>query len=145
MGASQVCTQDHTSLCVQLPTSADNVTLLAFAAERRPCSSQSIILATEPTAAVAAEWLDGRSDEQTHTHRQTDRHSTVSLTLFRIIAYYASSVDDDVTNNLLIKQTIKLYRATQCCRKHITFSGCRFSQIRTLRFYTSFFVYFVFI
>jgi len=29
-------------LCVQLPTTADNVTLLAGAAERRPCSSQSI-------------------------------------------------------------------------------------------------------
>ena len=67
------------ALCVQLPTSADNVTLLVFAAERRPCSSQLIILATEPTAAVAAEWLDGRSDEQTHTHTQTDRQTLDSF------------------------------------------------------------------
>ena len=33
---------DPKEVCVQLPTSADNVTLLAFAAERRPCSNRSI-------------------------------------------------------------------------------------------------------
>jgi len=32
----------HKQVGVQLPTSADNVTLLAVAAERRPCGNQSI-------------------------------------------------------------------------------------------------------
>jgi len=55
---------------VQLPTSAGNVTLLAFAAERRPCSN---LLAGGPTAAnppqrrVAA----GRWDGRTRTDRRT--------------------------------------------------------------------------
>ena len=56
--------------------SAHNVTMLAFAAERRPCSNHRYLLAAGSTAAnppqrrAAAEWWDGWTDRQ--TDRQTD-------------------------------------------------------------------------
>ena len=55
--------------CVQLPTSADNVTLLAFAAERRPCVQQSIDITSPPgpqqqTRGGGVRW-DGRTDRHT--------------------------------------------------------------------------------
>ena len=60
-------------VCVQLPTSADNVTLPASTAECWPCSNQSTyFLATGLTAAnllqwhVAAECCDRRTDRQTN-------------------------------------------------------------------------------
>ena len=62
----------------QLPTSAENVTLLAFAAERRPCSDQPISTAgrahsSKPAAPHAAVAVDRR-------HRRTDTWTdTVSL------------------------------------------------------------------
>jgi len=73
-------------VCVQLPTSADNVTLPAFAAVRRAAArlllgaGQQSIVHTGPTAAnpqlrnAAGEW-----------DRQTDRHRTVRWTLLRIL------------------------------------------------------------
>jgi len=70
----------------QLPTSADNVALPAFAAahravERRPCSSRSISPArrahsSKPVTAACG----GRQ-----TDRQTDRRPTVTETLFGIL------------------------------------------------------------
>jgi len=59
-------------VCVQLPTSADNVTLLAVVAERRPCSNRSISTAnrahsSKPAAAACGDRMVGcmRTDKQT--------------------------------------------------------------------------------
>ena len=60
----------HEQVCVQLPTPADNVTLLAFAAERRPRSNRSISPArrahgSKPAAAVCDGRLIRQTDGQT--------------------------------------------------------------------------------
>jgi len=58
-------------VCIQLPTSADNVALLAFAdaTEGRPCSKRSMSPARRANgskpAAVAAEWWDHQKDGRT--------------------------------------------------------------------------------
>jgi len=44
----------YEQVCVQLPTSVDNVTLLAIAAERQPCSSRSRPTAANPPPPTAA-------------------------------------------------------------------------------------------
>jgi len=70
-------------VCVQLPTSADNASLLASAAERRAaaaagsrcCRSVSPIrrpTAANPTAAAS------RGHQMGQTDRQTDGHHTVT-------------------------------------------------------------------
>jgi len=60
--------------CVQLPTSADNVTLLAFAAERRPCSNRPISPTRRAHSSKPAEAAcGGRMMEQTDG-RTTDRY-----------------------------------------------------------------------
>jgi len=61
---------------VQLPTSADNATLLAFVAQRRPCCNRSIFPGrrahrSKPTAAACGIRMMGRAD------RQTDGRSTL--------------------------------------------------------------------
>ena len=76
--------------CDQLPASADSVTLLAFAAERRPCSSRSISLgrrahSSKPVACSGVRQPNDGTDGQ--TDRETSERSTVSWT------YYASSVN----------------------------------------------------
>ena len=55
---------------VQLPTSADSVTLLAFAAERRPCSSRLISPARLPCRGVwrPNDGVGGRTDRRTPYH-----------------------------------------------------------------------------
>jgi len=55
---------------VQLPTPADNATLLAFAAGRRPCSNRSIsrgrrAQGSKPAAAACAGRMMGQTDRQT--------------------------------------------------------------------------------
>jgi len=80
-----------TSLSVQLPTSADSVTLLAFAAERQPCSSRSISPAhrahsSKPAAAACGGPIMGRMDRRTDARKF---HRPCS-------AYYASSVNNIV-------------------------------------------------
>ena len=64
---------------VQLPTSADNATLLALAVERRPCSNRSVSpgrLAHSSKPAAACGRMTGRTDGQTHyTKGQTDRRT----------------------------------------------------------------------
>ena len=65
------------SLCSASHTSADNVTLLAFAAERRPCSNRSIspgrlAQSSKPAAAACGSRMTGQTD------RRTDGRSTVS-------------------------------------------------------------------
>jgi len=74
-------------ICVQLPTSADNVTLLAVAAERRPCSDVSISPArrahsSKPAAVACGGQMMGQSNGQTDTR---PLHKPCC-------AYYASSV-----------------------------------------------------
>ena len=60
-----------TLVCVQLPTSADNVALLAFAdaTERRPCYKRSTSPArrahSSKPAVAAAEWRDHQKDRRT--------------------------------------------------------------------------------
>ena len=61
-------------VCVQLPTPADNVTLLASTAARRPCSNRLIspgrrTHSSKPAAAACAGRMMGRTD------RQTDRRT----------------------------------------------------------------------
>jgi len=55
---------------VQRPTPADNVTLLAFVAERRPCSDRSIVpgrraRSSKPAATARADRMMGRTNRQT--------------------------------------------------------------------------------
>jgi len=65
-------------VCVQLPTSVDNVALLAFAAERRATAIDRYLLPAVPAAAnppqrqAAVDRLDRQTD------RQTDGHCTVT-------------------------------------------------------------------
>ena len=80
---------------MQLPTSADNVTLLAFAVERRAAAAAAAVdryhLHTRPTASTC--WCGG---QQT---RQTD-----GRTPYRYIdsdAYYASNVNKSVVSVLV--------------------------------------------
>ena len=61
-------------VCVQLPTSADNVTLLAFTAARRPCSNRLIspgrrTHSSKPAAAACVGRMMGRTDRQTDARR----------------------------------------------------------------------------
>ena len=53
-------------VCVQLPTSADNVTLFIFAAKCQPCSSRLISPGrrahSSKPARVVCEWMDGQTD-----------------------------------------------------------------------------------
>jgi len=61
----------YVMLCVQLPTSADSVTLLTVAAEGRPCSNRSIsparraTAANPPHAAAAVNWWDRQAVRET--------------------------------------------------------------------------------
>ena len=59
---------------VQLPTSADNVTLLAVTAERRPCSNRSISPARRAHSSKPAAAACGR-----HGCRKTDRRTPDSF------------------------------------------------------------------
>jgi len=61
-------------VCVQPSTAPVNVTLLAFAAERRPCRAASIDIfwltaANPPYAAAAVYSCDGQTDGRTDGHR----------------------------------------------------------------------------
>ena len=62
-----ISTTENKEDYVQLPTSTDNVTLLAFAAERRPCSYRSISSgcrahSSKPAAAACGGRRMGRTD-----------------------------------------------------------------------------------
>jgi len=75
---------------VQLPTSADSVTLLAFAAERRPCSSRLISPARPPCRGVwrPNDGTDGRTDRRTPYHYidpTPPNMPAVPLTLLRLL------------------------------------------------------------
>jgi len=74
-------TRSETSY-VQLPTSADNVTLFAYAADCWPCSS---LAAGQLTAANPLRSAVRRPDDC--TDGQTDRRSTISLTLLRMLCF----------------------------------------------------------
>jgi len=66
------------NLCSASYVTADNVTLLAFAAERRRAAIDRYLLTAGPTAAnprVMGQ-TDGNMDEQ--TDRETDGHPTVT-------------------------------------------------------------------
>jgi len=76
------------TVCAQLPTSADNVTLLAVVAERQPCSNRSLspgrrAHSSKPAAAACGRRMRGRTDRLTDA-RQLHRPCS---------AYYASSVN----------------------------------------------------
>jgi len=56
-------------VCVQLITPADNVTLLAFATERQPCSNRSIsparrVHSSKPAEAACSGQMTGRMDRR---------------------------------------------------------------------------------
>ena len=85
-------------VCLQLPTSADNVTLLAIAAGRRPCSNRSIspvcrALSSKPTACCRSDRHTGLTDRRTDGHRiitqtQPNTVQAVSINLFILVYYY---------------------------------------------------------
>ena len=86
-------------VCVQLPTPADNVTLLAFAAERRPCNNRSIYMYP---ARRAHNNKPGRQ-KQCHgcnpcllcgADRQTDGQTDARQFHRPCCAYYARSVNN---------------------------------------------------
>ena len=83
--------QFYQQVCVQLPTSADNATLLVFAAERRSCSSRSIspgsrAHSVEAAAATCGSQMMGRKNGR--TGRQFHRSCS---------AYYVSSANKSLT------------------------------------------------
>ena len=83
MGTLKITRENKRQDCVQLPTSADNVTLLAFAAERQPCSNRSTFpVRRAHSSKLAAAAFSGRLLGR--TDGQTDGRSTVSQTLLRI-------------------------------------------------------------
>ena len=82
----RTCT--NSSLCVQLPMSADNVTLLASAAEHRPCNNGPIspgcwVHSSKPTRAACSGWMMRQTDGWTDA-RQFHRPCSI---------YYVSSVN----------------------------------------------------
>ena len=72
----RTCT--NSSLCAQLPMSADNVTLLASAAEHRPCNNGPI----SPGCWVHGSSMQRLDDE---TDGRMDRRSTVSQAMLHIL------------------------------------------------------------
>jgi len=83
--------QFYQQVCVQLPTSADNATLLVFAAERRTCSSRSIspgsrAHSVEAAAATCGSQMMGRKNGR--TGRRFHRPCS---------AYYVSSANKSLT------------------------------------------------
>jgi len=85
-------------VCLQLPTSAYNVTLLAIAAGRRPCSNRSIspvcrALSSKPTACCRSDRHTGQTVRWTDGHRiitqtQPNTVQAVSINLFILVYYY---------------------------------------------------------
>ena len=100
---------------VQRPTPADNVALLAFVAERRPCSSRSIFpgsraRSSKPVATARADRMMGRTNRQ--TGGQTDGRSTVS--------YCASGVNTPTWKTSISCR--RWTRATRCLTRVVLYT-----------------------
>jgi len=130
--AVRVCLSSRLSVeqvCVRLSASADNVTLLAFAAERRPCSNRPISAgrrahSSKPTAAACGGRMVGRTDGQTD-RRTLDSfvdpalHTMPAVSITRIKPICKNNVDLILQrynfNHFITYQhpSIKIYDTTQ--------------------------------